>query len=213
MVMEYFYHKALEAEGGETVKVDDFRYPGRGRFARNGDPHAGRRGGGCHPDPGEADPSRIKEMTKQIIDKRMLSGELDQSNLSLSDIARIRDAFVPLLTGIHHARIVYPGQKTASVRRPPGGAEGAGMILTLVDRRREPVRDATAALCAPWALLAELAATLGPPDWRVDLVLVDDGAMAELNRGYRGADGPPTCFLLVPAGRHPGRARGRDPRG
>jgi hypothetical protein len=68
-------------------------------------------------------PSRIKEITRQVIDKRMLSGELDQSGVSLSDIARIRDSFVPLLTGIHHARIVYPGQKDGE--RP-------------TDRRQEP---------------------------------------------------------------------------
>jgi putative nucleotidyltransferase with HDIG domain len=126
MVMEFFYHKALEADGGETVKVDDFRYPGPR-------PHSRETAILMLADAVEAatralvkpTPSRIKEITKQIIDKRMLSGELDQSGLSLSDIARIRDAFVPLLTGIHHARIVYPGQKDRDGDRPH-------------DRRAEP---------------------------------------------------------------------------
>ena len=111
-VMEYFYHKALEAGGNETVKVDDFRYPG---------PKPRRRETAVLmlADAVEAatrslakpTPSRIKEITKQICDKRMLSGELDESHLTLSDLARIREAFIPLLTGIHHARIAYPGQK------------------------------------------------------------------------------------------------------
>lgn len=111
MVMEYFYHKALEADGGETVKVDDFRYPGPRPRSREtailmlADAVEASTRALVKPTP-----SRIKEMTRQIIDKRMLSGELDESGLSLSDIARIRDAFVPLLTGIHHARIAYPGQ-------------------------------------------------------------------------------------------------------
>lgn len=111
MVMEYFYHKALEADGGETVKVDDFRYPGPRPRSREtailmlADAVEAATRALVKPTP-----SRIKEMTRQIIDKRMLSGELDESGLSLSDIARIRDAFVPLLTGIHHARIAYPGQ-------------------------------------------------------------------------------------------------------
>ncbi len=111
MVVEYFYHKALEGDGNETVKVDDFRYPGP-------KPQSRETGILMLADAVEAatrslakpTPSRIKEMTKQILDKRMLSGELDESNLSLSDIARVRDAFIPLLTGIHHARIVYPSQ-------------------------------------------------------------------------------------------------------
>jgi len=99
--------------------VDDFRYPG---------PKPGTRETAilmCA-DAVEAatrslakpTPSRIKEITKQIIDKRMLSGELDQSGLSLSDIARIRASFIPLLVGIHHARIQYPGQKEREAERP-----------------------------------------------------------------------------------------------
>jgi putative nucleotidyltransferase with HDIG domain len=124
MVMEYFYHKALEGEGGETVKVDDFRYPGPRPRSREtailmlADAVEAATRALVKPTP-----SRIKEITRQVIDKRMLSGELDQSGVSLSDIARIRDSFVPLLTGIHHARIVYPGQKDGE--RP-------------TDRRQEP---------------------------------------------------------------------------
>jgi len=124
-VMEYFYHKALEAEGNETVKVDDFRYPG---------PKPRRRETAVLmlADAVEAatrslakpTPSRIKEITKQICDKRMLSGELDESNLTLSDLARIREAFIPLLTGIHHARIAYPGQRAREDdRREPRSVE------------------------------------------------------------------------------------------
>jgi putative nucleotidyltransferase with HDIG domain len=117
-VMEYFYHKALEGDGNETVKVDDFRYPG---------PKPQRRETAVLmlADAVEAatrslakpTPSRIKEITKQICDKRMLSGELDESNLTLSDLARIRESFIPLLTGIHHARIAYPGQREREPER------------------------------------------------------------------------------------------------
>ncbi len=119
-VMEYFYHKALEGEGNETVKVDDFRYPG---------PKPRRRETAVLmlADAVEAatrslakpTPSRIKEITKQLCDKRMLSGELDESQLTLSDVARIREAFIPLLTGIHHARIAYPGQRGREDQRRP----------------------------------------------------------------------------------------------
>jgi len=111
MVMEYFYHKALEADGNETVKVDDFRYPGPKPQSREtailmlADAVEAATRSLAKPTP-----SRIKEITKQIFDKRMLSGEMDESNLSLSDIALVRDAFVPLLSGIHHARIAYPNQ-------------------------------------------------------------------------------------------------------
>ncbi len=64
------------------------------------------------------------------------------------------------------------------------------MILALVDRRRDRVPAAEAALCAPWEVLARLAGGLGPAGWRVDVVLVEDPGMTSLNAGYRGGDGP-----------------------
>ena len=36
---------------------------------------------------------------------------------TLSDLARTRESFIPLLTGIHHARIVYPGQREREQER------------------------------------------------------------------------------------------------
>lgn len=118
MVMEYFYHKALEADGNETVKVDDFRYPGPRPRSREtailmlADATEAATRSLAKPTPG-----RIREVTKQVIDKRMLSGELDESGLSLSDLARTREAFIPLLVGIHHARIQYPGQRDREAER------------------------------------------------------------------------------------------------
>jgi len=120
MVMEYFYHKALSSESNAPVKVDDFRYPGPKPQSREtailmlaDAVEAATRS------LGKPTPSRIREITKQIIDKRMLSGELDESGLTLSDLSRIREAFIPLLTGIHHARIVYPGQKEKDPEKVP----------------------------------------------------------------------------------------------
>jgi len=61
------------------------------------------------------------------------------------------------------------------------------MILRLVDRRSgkksglEPWD-----LSAPWPDLRTLVEGLGKEDWHVDLVLVDDRAMAELNGDFRG---------------------------
>lgn len=61
------------------------------------------------------------------------------------------------------------------------------MILRLVDRRtgrrdqRLPFK-----FDAPWPDLRPLVAGLGREDWHLDLVLVDDRAMAELNGDFRG---------------------------
>lgn len=111
-VMKYFYHKALEDLSNETVKVDDFRYPGPRPQSREtailmlADAVEAATRSLAKPTPG-----RIREMVKQIADERMLSGELDECGLTLRDLSTIREAFIPLLTSIHHARIAYPGQR------------------------------------------------------------------------------------------------------
>jgi putative nucleotidyltransferase with HDIG domain len=112
MVMEYFYHKALEDQQNETVKVDDFRYPGPKPQRREtavlmlADAVEAATRSLTKPTPG-----RIKERVKQVVEQRLLSGELDECNLTLRDLTQVRKAFIPLLTGIHHSRIAYPGQR------------------------------------------------------------------------------------------------------
>jgi len=111
-VMHYFYKKALKSDDAETVKVDDFRYPGP-------KPRSRETAVVMLADGVEASvrslrrvtPSRVREMVRRIIDKRMAEGELDECSLSLSDLAKIREAFVPILVGIHHQRVAYPGQR------------------------------------------------------------------------------------------------------
>jgi hypothetical protein len=41
----------------------------------------------------------------------MNDGELDQSGLTLNDVAIIREQYIKLLTGIFHPRISYPSQE------------------------------------------------------------------------------------------------------
>ena len=65
------------------------------------------------------------------------------------------------------------------------------MRLNLVERRRDARRrpDPWAAGREAWPACRAAADGLGQPEWRVDVVLVDDAAMAELNRDFRGGDG------------------------
>ncbi|MFN2371544.1 MAG: rRNA maturation RNase YbeY [Candidatus Krumholzibacteriia bacterium] len=65
------------------------------------------------------------------------------------------------------------------------------MKLNLVERRRRPRQepDPWAAGRRAWPACAALAAGLGVPGWRIDVVLLDDTDMAELNRDFRGGDG------------------------
>ncbi len=54
---------------------------------------------------------KIDEMVNNIIKDRLNEGQLDNCDLTLKDINKIRKAFLKMLTGIYHQRIEYPEDK------------------------------------------------------------------------------------------------------
>ncbi len=53
-------------------------------------------------------PARLRGLVTKIVNMRLSEGQLDQSALNLSDVDRIREAFITVLTGRFHTRIPYP---------------------------------------------------------------------------------------------------------
>jgi membrane-associated HD superfamily phosphohydrolase len=47
-------------------------------------------------------------MVDRIVDGRVEDGQLDDAELTLRDIARIKEAFIGQLLGMYHSRIKYP---------------------------------------------------------------------------------------------------------
>jgi membrane-associated HD superfamily phosphohydrolase len=105
--MGYFAGKAAE-EGGE-LDAEHFRYPGPKPQSREAaivmladGVEASVR---SLPRKEDAD---IRDMVDRIVDGRLADGQLDDSNLTLRDIGRIRGSFVEQLLGMYHQRITYP---------------------------------------------------------------------------------------------------------
>lgn len=109
-VNSYFYHRAKEqAEEGQEVWKEDYRYPGPKPQSREtaivmlaDSCEAAARASQVN------DPDEIAALVQKIIQRKIAQGELDESNLTLRDLARIRDVFVSILQGIRHPRIEYP---------------------------------------------------------------------------------------------------------
>lgn len=57
---------------------------------------------------------KIEEMVNNIIKARLNEGQLDNCDLTLKDLNKIREAFLKVLTGIYHQRIEYPEDKWAN---------------------------------------------------------------------------------------------------
>jgi cyclic-di-AMP phosphodiesterase PgpH len=64
-----------------------------------------RDGSGRH-----SDAQTLEELVGSIIDERIKSGQIDESPLTLQDLASIRHAFVTTLQGIYHPRVEYTPQ-------------------------------------------------------------------------------------------------------
>jgi len=109
-LIEFFYEKAQkEAESGETIDENLFRYPGP-------KPQTKESGILMLADQVEAvsrtlvdpSPAKIQGMVQKIINRVFASGQLDESELTLKDLHFIARGFTRVLTGISHRRVEYP---------------------------------------------------------------------------------------------------------
>ena len=50
----------------------------------------------------------LEALVDRLIDERMMSGELDESDLTFADLQKVKSVFLQVLQGVHHPRIVYP---------------------------------------------------------------------------------------------------------
>lgn len=51
---------------------------------------------------------KIEEQVKKIIQNRLSTGQLDESNLTLTDLKKIEKAFLHILNAMYHPRVPYP---------------------------------------------------------------------------------------------------------
>ena len=111
-LIKYFYNRALERCDPDTdeVREDDYRYPGpkpRDKvmgvlMLADGIEAASRT-------LIEPTPVKVRTLIRTIMDDCLRDGQLDHTDLTLSDLRRIADAFHRVLTTIFHQRIDYPG--------------------------------------------------------------------------------------------------------
>ena len=106
-VMAFFYAKALEQD--PTTPDHDYRYPGpRPQSKETAIVMLADSIEGASRSLQGPTPARLRGLVNKIVDQRLHEGQLDECGLSLADVARIREAFLQVLTGIFHVRVAYP---------------------------------------------------------------------------------------------------------
>jgi cyclic-di-AMP phosphodiesterase PgpH len=155
----FFYEQAREQSlTPESVSEKDFRYAGPR-------PNSKETAIVMLADAVEASTRSIEEPTAEKIEEnidaifkaRFVEGELDESNLTLSDLTKIRETFMKILLGVYHPRLKYPEKEDgeepyvheaqaaspepkSKSRKPPARAqeEGAQVILERDDAVPKP---------------------------------------------------------------------------
>jgi hypothetical protein len=125
-LVSYFYHRARKneeadsAQDGKTktaskINEEDFRYPGPYPQSREmailalaDSVEAASRS------IEKPTSSRIENLVNEIVDKKLLDGQLNECNLTLKQLATIKRSFIFSLTNMLHGRVAYPKDETTS---------------------------------------------------------------------------------------------------
>ncbi len=122
-LVSYFYQRAVQESDGQDVDENDFRYPGP-------KPQSKETAIVMLADSIEAwvranrpsTQSEMERVIRQVINDRLIGGQLDECDLTLKDLDTIREAFISVLQGIFHPRIQYPESSTRRNGRRSGTA-------------------------------------------------------------------------------------------
>jgi putative nucleotidyltransferase with HDIG domain len=114
MITRYQYAKAVEAAEGDENQVDEaqFSYPGPRPRSREtailmlADGSEAKVRAERPPDE-----NALRKVIKSVIEHRLSTGQLDETNLTLRDLDQLIDSFTTTLRGIYHPRIEYPDPK------------------------------------------------------------------------------------------------------
>ena len=117
-LVKYFYLTAKNnAENPDDIKEEDYMYPGP-------KPKTKEQCILMLADSVEAavrsisNPTKekIENMVDNIVKDKLSSGQLDDSQLTISDVKKIKKCFLKTLTGIYHERIEYPKDERKTVK-------------------------------------------------------------------------------------------------
>jgi len=124
----HFYQKAMEADRHNTVRIEDFRYPGPKPQTKEvaivhlADSIESARRVVLNDSPTY---SRLVSFVEEIIEGKIMDFQLDECDLTLKDMRSITTAFARVLSGMYHTRIEYPkAVEAAPVVVEGGDTEG-----------------------------------------------------------------------------------------
>ena len=139
LVARYQYSQAVEEAGGDDSQVDinQFRYPGP--RPQSVETALVMLADGCEAYVRAMEPEtdeELKALITEMVKKRVDSGQLDDTEITLKDIRIIIESFTATLKGTYHARVDYPDENSEV-----NGDSDPGEITMVERRAEEPVEN------------------------------------------------------------------------
>lgn len=107
-----FKRRALERGDKQTVRTEDYRYPGpKPQTKEAGIINLADAVESATRTLSNSSLDQIRDMVQTLVRGRFTTGELDECDLTLRDLTRIQEAFLPILEATRHSRVPYPWQQ------------------------------------------------------------------------------------------------------
>jgi putative nucleotidyltransferase with HDIG domain len=124
-IIGFFHEEAKRLNGsGEDLDIADFSYPGP--LPRSKETAILMLADSVESATkvlDEPTPEKIRELVDRIVGAKLERGQLDEAPITLQDLARIKQQFVVVLSGMYHHRLDYPstvgiGRESAPASKP-----------------------------------------------------------------------------------------------
>lgn len=124
--IEYFLDRARK-EAGNGLDTEEFRYPGpRPRSAETAIVMLADSTEAALRLLGDPTPERVRGAVEFLFQEKVDAGQLKDAPLTLSDLDRVKEEFVRVMSSMRHNRIEYPGRIGGIAARFPQGASHGG---------------------------------------------------------------------------------------
>jgi hypothetical protein len=112
-LIKYFYNRAMERAGeGQVVKESEFRYPGpKPQFKESAILMLADSIEAAARTLDEPSPTRIQNLIDNMVDSKFQDGQLNDCDITFSELKTIKKVFYRVLVGVYHQRIDYPSEK------------------------------------------------------------------------------------------------------
>ncbi|MEE9240830.1 MAG: HDIG domain-containing metalloprotein [bacterium] len=143
-LIRFFYEKA-KSQGGDA-REEVYRYPGPSPQTREaGIMMLADMVEATSRSLSDTSPARLAGLVERVVQTAFTDGQLDECAITLRDLNRIQEAFLRVLAGIYHHRVVYPADEKPERK----GTNGDSHLKPPKTRAAQPSGAAAAGVRSP----------------------------------------------------------------